>query len=240
MGDTVLDFCAGTLITAVTCLALNRVSISVEEDSHCFHEGQFRLMGYIDWLLANSMAIGRVDMKQALNKICLLRPEPEGSDERISPLGWHNYPNYEPYSGLPERPPLLGVDALAHNIEVVDSKLPATKNGASGKEARLLEDVANGDVCCYYWGDFLLKDTAKFRKLQRGENTRMMSFSNTPCMKKFVMLGHVNCAATYIQSADYTGPGQDHIKANVIYRETAVHTLNAWETYKFIQVEAIR
>ena len=37
------DFCAGTLTTAVTCIALNRVSLSVEKDADCFHLAQQRM-----------------------------------------------------------------------------------------------------------------------------------------------------------------------------------------------------
>ena len=39
------DFCAGTLSTAVTCMALNRVSCSVEKDADCFHLAQLRMKG---------------------------------------------------------------------------------------------------------------------------------------------------------------------------------------------------
>ena len=48
------DFCAGTLTTAVTCIALNRVSLSVEKDADCFHLAQQRMKRSLVVLLSQT------------------------------------------------------------------------------------------------------------------------------------------------------------------------------------------
>lgn len=241
VGETVLDFCAGTMSTGITCLALNRTSIMVESDPACFQEAQFRMKSYIEWIQEQEMSVGCVQMSQALNRISLLQPSATASDEKRSPLGWDNYPsfNYATGGGLGQTAASLEVDAASNNIVIEDSKLPDTKDGPSGREARAQKDFKEGDNVAYYWSEFVIKNSSKYRSLRRGECTRILEL-RAKVMENFVMVGHVNCAATYVQSADYTGGEQDACEANVQFVEENLRDINMLIPYKYIECVATR
>ena len=86
-------------------------------------------------------------------------------------------------------------------------------------------------------GDFVSKQSSKFRALRRQGNDRMMELVNIPAMEDWVIVGHLNCAASYVQSSTYEG--QD-VEANVQFVETQVQHMNPLASYKYIQVVAIR
>ena len=86
-----MDFCAGTLATANTCLALNRISISVEKDADCYYEALGRTCKYIDVLTTQEgMNIGKVRKREALERIAILEHKVAKSSE--SPWGTNNFP----------------------------------------------------------------------------------------------------------------------------------------------------
>jgi hypothetical protein len=241
--DTVLDFCAGTMSTACTALALNRSCISIEPDEGCFHEALRRLKGFIEWITEDAqMEIGNVDSKQALNHISCLQPHEVGENEEILPLGSHNYPSYESLqnAGLSQEPPCLEEDAVMHNLTIEPSKLPNTVDGPAGSEAIAARDFDKGEVVAHYWGEFIVKSCSRYRKIKNQGSARLMTMSNLPFMSNFVIQGHVNCAAVYIQSSQYEGPQQDDIEANVVFLEQKPEEMNPLRPHHYIQAIALR
>ena len=240
-GEVVLDFTAGTMSTAATCIALNRSCISIEQDPLVYHEALYRLKGFIEWILTEGMEVGCVDTKAALGHICDLQPKALGADEQVSPLGRSNYPSYKlgTSSGKSSAPPSLEEDATVYDLKVVDSLLPDTSDGKSGQEDQAVKEFKEGEIVCYYWGDFLVKDSTRYRRLRKSQCDRFMQMSNLPIMEKYVILGHSNCVATYIQSSEYEGGPQDAIEANVIFVEQPQELMNPLRPHQYVQVKAI-
>ena len=227
--------------TAATCLALNRSCISIEQDPEVYHEALNRLKEFIEWMIAEGMEIGCVDTKAALGHICDLQPKAHGADEQVSPLGRCNYPSYElgTSSGQSSRPPSLEEDATVYDLRVVDSDLPDTVDGKSGLEAQAAREFMKNEIVCYYWGDFLIKDSTRYRRLKKSKCDRFMQMSNLPIMEKYVILGHSNCAATYIQSSESEGGPQDAIEANVTFVEQPHELMNPLRPHQYVQVKAL-
>ena len=241
--DTVLDFCAGTLSTACTALALNRCCISIEPDEACFHEALRRLKGFIEWMTDDAaMEIGNVDPTKALNHISCLRPHEVGEDEEVSPLGSHNYPAYNPLQngGLSPVPPSLDEDAQMHDLKIVPSMLPNTIDGPAGNEAVATRDFKCGEVVAHYWGEFIVKSSGRYRRAKNQGARRLMSLTNLPIMSNFVLQGHDSCAGVYIQSSQYHGPQQDDIEANVVFMEQSVEEMNPLRPHHYVQAIALR
>lgn len=191
--------------------------------------------------MADSQTIGDVNSRRALKGVVTVRPGMSGADEVRSPLGRNNWPNYlTPTGGLGTTPPSLSTECSLYDVRVVDSSLPDTKDGKSGKELVAAKDFKKGDIICYYWGEFLTKTCSRYRKLKHAGCPYFMKLSNIPVMKDFVLLGHHSCAAVYIQSADYNGPGQEDIEANVEFLEQPIMRLCSLEPQKYVYISATR
>lgn len=196
---------------------------------------------YIEWLESRNFVPGVVDKKIALQHVCDLQPLSNDADEKSSPLGRSNYPRYDVQNGgVSSKAPTLAMDSAMYDVEIVDSHLPATEDGPAGRATLTRKAVRKGDVVCYYWGDYLYKDCSKYRKLQHAKCDRFMTLTNLEIMKSFVLLGHQNCAATFIQSAQYTGDQQDEIQANVQFFEQQLKDMCPLNPHKYVQVVALR
>ena len=186
------------------------------------------------------MKPGVVNKKIALARLCPLEPLANNLDERCSPLGKHNYPNYRKSGkGAGLQAPKLDVEKRRYSLDTRISKLPDTVDGPAGLEAYAKKQFSEGDTVAYYWGDFLNRDCSRFRKLERAKCPRFMSMSNLPCMKGFVMLGHLQCVGVYVQNSEYKGVGQDDITPNVKFCEQQHATMSPLTPYKYVQIIAI-
>jgi len=187
------------------------------------------------------MTPGNVDKKKALLHIANINALSETADELVSPLGDHNYPNYATRDGgRGATAPALDVECAYFDVKVRDSDLPPTKDGPSGRELVTLKSVKKGAVIVYYWGEFLYKKSGRYRRMLHGKCTRLMTMSELPLMVDFCMLGHHNCAATYIQDSQYRGPDQKNVKANVEFVEQSHADMSPLAPHKYISVVAKR
>ena len=67
-----------------------------------------------------------------------------------------------------------------------------------------------------------------------------MHLSNMSFLSKFVLLGSENCAASYIQSSEYEGDGQDEFEANVQFQEQTADCMSPMRPHQYVQVIALR
>jgi len=186
------------------------------------------------------MVLGAVRKKHALSHVCVLQPLAVGADEQLSPLGRNNFPNYELSKGIAPDAPVLAADCAMYDVIVRSSRLPDTEDGPSGREVVVKKNVKKGQVIMYYWGEFLFKNCSRYRKLVHARCNRFMTMTNLDMMSEFVLLGHPECAGVYVQSAQYTGPGQADIVANVEFREQRVNQMSPLYPWKYVQVVALK
>ena len=191
-------------------------------------------------MIEKGEAIGGVaDMKDAIWSM-LDVPDVAGDDEKASPIGRFNWPDYNAgVQGVALVEPSLDMDTAFSSTTVKKSGLPDTPDGAAGHGLFMNEAKDEDDRICYYWGEFLDKKTKRYRSLRNKGCVRFMALTGQ-FMAPFVLVGSTSCAATYIQSSDYTS--QPDIKANCVFLERDMRQsqtcfgVSCLQTYSLIEV----
>ncbi len=215
-----MDFCAGTMAIGAAALALNRISINIEKETICYTQALERMHVLIEKIEAEREVIGKITNSAKVISWMVRVPGGETrNDEPISPLGMNNWPG-QLNCGLGQTARMLKEDCEGRNIVVRDSGLPSTADGPSGRALFATADFEKDKHVAGYWGSFLAKSSRRYRQLRgTGQGERFLQMQLRP-MRKFVLVGHPDCAATYIQGTGYDAEADKKNGApNIVFRE---------------------